>query len=87
MKNKLNLGKVDFLNNATNLYRTKDFIVRQSLSITESNVVMPMILSEDTYFKRTKERDEQYEFLLISRKDLIDGKRIKASAYIRFYVN
>lgn len=84
---KIAAGSIDFMNNATNLYRTKDYIVRQKLSITESTVKMPMVISVDTYFKRTKERDEQYEYLLISRKDLINGKRVKASAYTRFYVD
>lgn len=81
------VNKIDFMNDATNLYRTKEYIVRQKLSITESTVKMPLVISVDTYFKRTKERDAQYEFLLISRKDLIDGKRVKASAYTRFYVD
>lgn len=81
----IKVNSVDFMNDATNLYRTKDFIVRQKISITESTVKMPIVISVDTYFKRTKERDEQYEFLLISRKDLINGKRVKASAYTRFY--
>ena len=43
----------DFMINATNVYRTPEYIVRQQITIVASPGKDSYLLSEDTYFERT----------------------------------
>lgn len=69
-----------------NVYRTKDFIVKQNLyvmvNIEENNAV----LSVDTYYRRTLLRDNKYLLQYKDRKN-IDGKRLPSNTYVRTYVD
>lgn len=69
-----------------NVYRTKDFIVKQNLyvmvNIEENNAV----LSVDTYYRRTLMRDNKYLLQYKDRKN-IDGKRLPSNTYVRTYVD
>ncbi|MBP5242885.1 MAG: hypothetical protein J6Z36_04255 [Clostridia bacterium] len=69
----------------TNIYRTKNFIVKQHLRIKHSYVEDDILVSYDTYYPRTKERDSMYEDLFEEKKN-INGKRMPASAYVRRYI-
>ena len=43
----------DFLIDADNVYRTKSFIVKQSIEIVENDIEENGIISHDTYYRRT----------------------------------
>ncbi len=44
-------------NEATNVYRTKNYIVRQLIAIKKNGVFENYILSQDIFYLRTPERD------------------------------
>lgn len=69
-----------------NVYRTKDYIVAQDLQYKDHNVYDNVLLSHDTYYKRTKKRDAEYE-LMFEDKDHIDGRRIPSTSYTRKYID
>ncbi len=71
---------------ATNVYRTKHYIVEQVLGINEHDVECNELCSHDTFYRRTKKRDTEYEKLFASRKR-INGKRLPATMCSRKYVN
>lgn len=74
------------LEEATNVYRTKDYIVKQVLSIQIDKSENSIMISRDTYYQRTKERDLKYEFQFCNRKN-VDGKRLPSNSYVRNYVD
>lgn len=69
-----------------NVYRTKEYIVKQVIyvlvHIEENNAVF----SVDTFFKRTMMRDCRYLLAYEKRKN-INGKRLPTNMYIRTYVD
>lgn len=71
MKNKV----PEFIENATNLYRTKKYIVKQIIGIQYGCEENNVVYSRDTYYKRTPERDKEYEILFFRRRN-IDGRRL-----------
>jgi hypothetical protein len=75
----------DFLQDATNVYRTKNFIVKQKIAFKYDEATFDQIVSTDTFYFRTKKRDREYEYLLDFKKN-IDGKRMKAAMSSRTYV-
>lgn len=77
---------IDFLQNADNVYRTPDYIVKQKISLCSNNRGDVHSVSDDTYYFRTSERDIDYEFVFHSRNNL-DGKRIKTRTYLRTYID
>ena len=74
----------DFMQNATNVYRTLHFIVKQRLSVLCSEEENNAIISRDTFYKRTPARNAEYEEIFAKREQL-DGKRRPSSGYIREY--
>ena len=74
----------DFMQNATNVYRTPHFIVRQRLSVLCSEEENNAIISRDTFYKRPPARNAEYEEIFAKREQL-DGKRLLSSGYIREY--
>ncbi len=64
-----------FEDEVANVYRTKHFIVEQVLCLKDDNVHTAQMCSHDTFIRRTKKRDAQYEKLFASRK-----QRWKANA-------
>lgn len=73
---------VDFVNeDTTNVYRTEEFIVSQHICFSSDSLGTTRILSEDTYYSRTKLRDLLYEKLFTS-----DGKRLHSSMFVRTYI-
>ena len=83
---KKKITNMEFLHYADNVYRTKEFIVRQRVTFCVDDEGNNLLLSEDTYFARTPERDADFEFAFKLRKRL-DGKRIRSASYTRQYVN
>lgn len=80
-------GKVpDFLERATNVYRTKFFIVRQQIMYRRDSLLGAYLCSRDTFYCRTPERDRQFE-AAFPRREEKDGKRIPTLMYIRTYID
>ena len=73
-----------FIEEALNVYRTKSFIVVQSLGIRYDDLENNTLYSFDTYYKRNKSRDKEYEHIFMNRRN-IDGRRIQVSMYSRTY--
>lgn len=69
-----------------NVYRTKNYIVTQDLQYKDNVIFDNVLLSHDTYYKRTKKRDSEY-LALFSDKGRIDGKRIPSTSYTRKYID
>ena len=78
---------VDYLMEADNVYRTKDYIVCQKVSLCRSGKGNTLIMSEDTYLLRTKIRDMDYELVYRVRGKQINGKRMRSGSYIRKYID
>ncbi len=76
--------KPEFMRKATNVYRTRHFIVRQRLCVLYDKEEHNAVISRDTFFVRTRRRDEEYEAAFCHREH-IDGKRLPSTAYIREY--
>ena len=76
----------NLLNDAVNVYRTRKYIVKQILVIRESPTEQNILFSEDTFYKRTKTRDKEYN-IIFKDKGNIDGKRLPSTSYSRRYVN
>lgn len=76
----------DFMVDAMNVYRTREFIVKQVIGIKYSDVENIAVISNDTFYRRTKKRDREYERIFWERKQ-INGKRIPSTMYARTYVD
>ena len=76
----------DFMVNATNVYRTKEYIVKQQITIVSSLDKDSYLLSEDTYYVRTPLREFQYNCVFTNRKRK-NGKRLPSNTYTRKYVD
>lgn len=75
----------DYLKGATNVYRTKQYIVKQIMGVQYSREENNVVFSRDTYYRRTPERDKEYEILFCLRRN-IDGKRLPSTMYARIYI-
>ena len=69
-----------------NVYRTRDYIVKQELYLIVNVEQNTAVLSVDTYYRRTLLRDSKYLLLYKDRKH-IDGKRLPSNTYIRTYID
>ena len=74
----------DFISGASNIYRTREFIVKQVISLAHHGLESAKLISTDTYYLRTPGRDACYEGIFGENKDP-DGKRIPTMAYFRSY--
>ena len=68
-----------------NVYRTKHYIVKQVLSIQIDTCENNVIVSRDTFYERTKERDLEYECTFANRKN-VNGKRLPSNMSVRVYL-
>ena len=75
----------DFLVGANNVYRTKQFIVKQEITIVMSANNDSYIISNDTYYLRNPKRDFEFAMCFKNRRSL-NGKRLPCSSYTRKYV-
>ena len=78
---------VDYMMEADNVYRTKNYIVCQKVFLCRSGKGNTLLLSEDTYLLRTYKRDSEYELVYRVRGKKINGKRMRSGTYIRKYVD
>ncbi len=84
----INLDKVDFIKHADNVYRTREYIVKQQISTSlDEETLINHLISDDTYYARTKSRDIDYEIIFADRGKKIDGKRMKSAMYTRKYID
>ena len=74
----------EFMEQATNVYRTRDYIVKQVIGIQFSCEENNVVFSRDTFYRRTAERDKEYEIIFCRRRN-IDGKRLPSTMYAREY--
>ena len=75
----------EFLIGATNVYRTRYYIVRQRISLRDGESGSYLV-SHDTYFRCTPKLDQEYDNVFSDREDL-DGKRIHTAMHTRNYVD
>jgi hypothetical protein len=78
-------GLPDFLDDATNVYRTREYIVNQVVTFEEDENGNDFVFSRDTFYVRTKKRDKEYAEWFAQRKN-IEGKRFPCHAYSRRYI-
>lgn len=76
----------EFLRGADNVYRTKHFIVKQTLAIQKSDGEDNLLISYDTYYRRTTKRDLAYNMAFIDKSNA-EGRRLPSSTYVRTYVS
>jgi hypothetical protein len=76
----------DFIIEADNVYRTKHYIVKQVICLETPEDENNGIKSYDTFYKRNKIRDKQYEVVFYNRKH-INGKRLPSTMFSRKYIN
>ena len=69
-----------------NVYRTRDYIVKQELYLIVNAEQNNAVLSVDTYYRRTLARDTKYQLLYKERRH-INGKRLPSNTYIRTYID
>ena len=62
----------DFMIDATNIYRTKKYIVKQNLYIDYDINNSSILFSQDIYYLRNKKIDKLFD-LIFERPDLISG--------------
>lgn len=76
----------EFMRDADNVYRTKNYIISQLLVIDRNLDNDNHIISQDTFYVRTRKRDKQYE-AIFSDKPNINGKRLPCTMCTRKYVD
>ena len=82
----MRIDKPVFVRGAHNVYRTKNFIVQQVISLNWDNFETNTVCSRDTYYRRTCNRDREYEKYFIDKKH-INGKRMPSTMYTRSYID
>lgn len=75
----------DFMIDATNIYRTKKYIVKQNLYIDYDINNSSILFSQDIYYLRNKKIDKLFDLIFQDRQNL-DGKRICSTSYSRKYI-
>ena len=85
MKTNQSNHPIDFAHGATNVYRTSRYIVRQVIGIQFETRENNAIVSRDTFYRRTLERDRAYEAMFAGRRNL-NGKRLPATMCERSYI-
>ena len=75
----------EFLVDATNVYRTKGYIVKQQIMLHDSEFGS-YLLSRDTYYRCTDKRGREFEDVFAYRIN-INGKRMPTSMHIRKYID
>ena len=71
----------EFLRKADNVYRTRDYIVVQRISIVYDGMEDPETVSRDVYYRRTRKR------ALGRKRRNLDGKRLSATMHTRRYID
>ena len=77
---------VKMLQIATNVYRTKKYIVCQIVGMKRDRELDNAAVSQDAYFARTAARDHLYNDVFEDRIN-IDGRRLPTNMYTRKYID
>ena len=77
---------LEMLEIATNVYRTKNYIVCQIAGMKRDRELDNACISQDAYFARTAARDSLYEDVFEDRIN-IDGRRLPTNMYSRKYID
>lgn len=75
----------EFMVGATNVYRTRGYIVKQCVAFGYDEAYGTYLMSRDTYYRCTAERDREFETAFADRIN-INGKRIRTSMHMRTYI-
>ena len=75
----------EFLKDATNVYRTKKYIVRQIIVVKYDEKEGANVCSYDTFFHRNAKRDAEYELTFRDRR-MLNGKRLHSGLSTSKYV-
>lgn len=78
--------KVEIFRNTTNIYRTEKYIVEQNIGILYHKKLNNVLFSYDTYYRRTPQRNIDYE-LSFPKRQPPNGKRIPTAMHARIYVD
>lgn len=76
----------DFVKDATNVYRTENYIVKQRIVLESDVEEGENLCSYDTFYSRTAKRDAEYVAIFASRRK-VNGKRMRTSLSTRRYVD
>ena len=71
---------------ASNIYRTKFYIVKQCIVLGYHDKLDNAVVSQDTYFKRNNVRDKIYEKVFKDKQN-INGKRLPTTMQNRKYID
>lgn len=77
--------KPDFLVNANNVYRTRHYIIKQTISVSTDNYGNTNIYSDDVYYLRNKNLDKRFNECFADRI-LLNGKRLHTTTHTKRYV-
>ena len=70
-----------------NMYRTENYIVFQRINFcSHAGNVFNALVSSDVFYRRTKERDRDYELIMRNFTNM-EGKRIVTALSTRKYVD
>ena len=72
----------EFLENATNVYRTKKYIVKQDVYSEYDKRGNNRVFSKDIYYRWSKQLDKEIEYIFKDR-DCVNGKRVYSTLYTR----
>ena len=72
----------DFIKDATNVYRTKGYIVKQVIGIQYNCKENNVVFSHDTFYKRTPKRDKEYEIFFCHRLYRLTVKAPKLRGFL-----
>lgn len=75
----------EFLIDATNVYRTREYIVRQQITLHDGPFGS-YLLSRDTYYRCNAQRDREFEKAFSDRIN-VNGKRIPTAMHMREYID
>lgn len=76
---------IEILKEAMNVYRTKNYIVKQNFFIEYDQSGESRIHSDDIYILRNKKLDKAF-YNMFSSREYLDGKRVHTATYIRRYI-
>ena len=76
----------EFMADATNVYRTRYYIVRQKIELRDDPEFGRYLFSADTYYLCTPKRDREYESVFAG-SFARNGRRICTPMYVRRYVD
>jgi len=74
----------DFMKDAKNVYRTRNYIIKQDISFNYDLYGNTNIHSDDTYYLRNKKLDKEFDRIFADRKNL-NGKRICTITHTKKY--